>query len=61
MPKKLTGSIFLSCVLTLPAFAAYYGPGVNSHAQTAAEASNAKDDTSVELTGQLVKSLGDEW
>ncbi len=60
MPKKLTGSIILSCVLTLPAFAAYNGPGVNSHAKTAAEASKAKDDTPVELTGHLVKSLGDE-
>ena len=48
MPKKLTGSIILSCVLTLPAFAAYNGPGVNSHAKTAAEASKAKDDTPVE-------------
>ncbi|WP_076414223.1 NirD/YgiW/YdeI family stress tolerance protein [Shewanella sp. UCD-KL12] len=60
MPKKLTGSIILSCVLTLPAFAAYNGPGVSSHVKTAADASEAKDDTPVELTGHLVKSLGDE-
>ncbi|QFU24966.1 NirD/YgiW/YdeI family stress tolerance protein [Shewanella eurypsychrophilus] len=60
MPKKLTGSLILSCVLTLPAFAAYNGPGVSTQVNTAADASEAKDDTPVELTGYLVKSLGDE-
>lgn len=60
MSKKLTGSIILSCVLTLPAFAAYNGPGANNHVKTAAQARDAKDDTPVELTGHLVKRLGDE-
>lgn len=60
MTKLLTGSIILSAVLTLPAVAAYNGPGVASHATTAVEAAKAKDDTPVELTGYLVKSLGDE-
>ncbi|MCL1056442.1 NirD/YgiW/YdeI family stress tolerance protein [Shewanella gelidimarina] len=60
MTKWLTGSIILSAVLTLPAVAAYNGPGVASHATTAADAAKAKDDTPIELTGYLVKSLGDE-
>ncbi len=60
MSKKFTGSLILSCVLTLPAFAAYNGPGVSTHVKTAADANEAKDDTPVELTGHLVKSLGDE-
>ncbi|PKG55154.1 hypothetical protein CXF83_02415 [Shewanella sp. Choline-02u-19] len=60
MTKLLTGSIILSAVLTLPAVAAYNGPGVASHATTAADAAKAKDDTPIELTGYLVKSLGDE-
>lgn len=60
MKKILTGSIILSAVLTLPAMAAYNGPGVASHASTAADAAKAKDDTPVELTGYLVQSLGDE-
>ncbi|QQX80424.1 NirD/YgiW/YdeI family stress tolerance protein [Shewanella sp. KX20019] len=60
MTKMLTGSIILSAVLTLPAMAAYTGPGVASHVNTAADAMNAKDDTPVELTGYLVQSLGDE-
>lgn len=58
MAKKFTGSIILSCVLTLPAFAAYNGSGLSSDVKTAADASTAKDDTPVELTGHLVKSLG---
>ncbi|ABV89422.1 NirD/YgiW/YdeI family stress tolerance protein [Shewanella pealeana] len=60
MSKKLTGLIILSAVLTMPAMAAYNGPGVASHVNTAADAANAKDDTPVELTGYLVQSLGDE-
>lgn len=60
MSKKLTGSMILSCVLTMPAFAAYNGPGVASHIRTAADAAKAKDDTPVELTGYIVKSIGDE-
>lgn len=60
MTKLLTGSIILSAVLTLPAVAAYNGHGVASHATTAADAAKAKDDTPIELTGYLVKSLGDE-
>ena len=60
MYKKFTGSIILSCVLTLPAFAAYNGPGVSTQAKKAADASKAKDDTPVVLTGHLIKSLGNE-
>lgn len=60
MTKTLTGSIILSAVLTLPAVAAYNGPGVASHVITAADAAKAKDDTPVKLTGYLVQSLGDE-
>lgn len=60
MAKMLTGSIILSAILTLPAVAAYNGPGVESHVATAADAAKAKDDTPVELTGYLVQSLGDE-
>jgi uncharacterized protein (TIGR00156 family) len=60
MTKLLTGSIILSAVLTLPAVAAYNGPEVASHTTTAADAAKAKDDTPIELTGYLVKSLGDE-
>ncbi|QYJ87886.1 NirD/YgiW/YdeI family stress tolerance protein [Shewanella mesophila] len=60
MPKKLTGTLILSCVLTLPAFAAYNGPGAQKPVNSAADALKAKDDTPVELTGHLIKSLGDE-
>ncbi|ACA89034.1 MULTISPECIES: NirD/YgiW/YdeI family stress tolerance protein [Shewanella] len=60
MSKALAGSIILSCVLTLPAFAAYNGPGVETLVKSAKDASHATDDTPVELTGYLVKSLGDE-
>lgn len=60
MSKKLTGLIVLSAVLTLPAFAAYNGPGPASQVKTASDAAKAKDDTPVELTGYLVQSLGDE-
>ena len=60
MSKKLTGLIMLSAVLTLPAMAAYNGPGPANHVKTAADAAKAKDDTPVELTGYLVQSLGDE-
>ncbi|MDR8525723.1 MULTISPECIES: NirD/YgiW/YdeI family stress tolerance protein [Shewanella] len=60
MSKKLTGLLILSAVLTLPAMAAYNGPGPASHVKTAAEAAKAQDDTPVELTGYLVQSLGDE-
>lgn len=60
MSKALAGSIILSCVLTMPAFAAYTGPGVESLVSNAKDASHAKDETPVELTGYLVKSLGDE-
>ncbi len=59
--KKLTGIIALSCLLTFPTFAGgYSGPGVKTFVKTAAEAAKAKDDTRVELTGYIVKSLGDE-
>ncbi|GIU14411.1 MULTISPECIES: YgiW/YdeI family stress tolerance OB fold protein [unclassified Shewanella] len=60
MSKKLTGLIMLSAVLTLPAMAAYNGPGPASHVKAAADAAKAKDNTPVELTGYLVQSLGDE-
>ncbi|GIU17056.1 hypothetical protein TUM4644_01860 [Shewanella colwelliana] len=60
MAKKLTGTLILSCVLTLPAFAAYNGPGADKPVNRAADTLNAKDDTPVELTGHLIKSLGDE-
>ncbi|MGS0674132.1 NirD/YgiW/YdeI family stress tolerance protein [Shewanella sp. 0m-4] len=60
MSKKLTGLIMLSAVLTLPAMAAYNGPGPVSQIKTASDAATAKDDTPVELTGYLVQSLGDE-
>jgi uncharacterized protein (TIGR00156 family) len=60
MSKALAGSIILSCVLTMPAFAAYTGPGVETLVNNAKDASHAKDETPVELTGYLVKSLGDE-
>ncbi|WP_258406547.1 NirD/YgiW/YdeI family stress tolerance protein [Shewanella spartinae] len=60
MQKKLTGTLILSCVLTLPAFAAYNGPKAGGVIQQASDAHTAKDDTPVELTGKLIKSLGDE-
>ena len=60
MSKALAGSIILSCVLTMPAFAAYTGPGVETLVNNAKDASHAKDEAPVELTGYLVKNLGDE-
>ncbi|NRD71963.1 NirD/YgiW/YdeI family stress tolerance protein [Shewanella sp. VB17] len=60
MSKTLAGSIILSCVLTLPAFAAYNGPNAETLINDAKKASQAKDKSPVELTGYLVKSLGDE-
>lgn len=60
MSKALVGTIILSCVLTLPAFAAYNGPGVDNLVNNAKDASDAKNNSPVELTGYLVKSLGDE-
>lgn len=59
MAKKLTGSLILACVLTLPSVVAY-SYASSSVAQTAAEAAKAKPDTPVALTGHLVKSLGEE-
>lgn len=59
MYKQFTGSIILSCVLTLPAFAAYNAPGVSTQAKNSADARKAKDDTPVVLTGHLIKNLGD--
>ncbi|MFT5234699.1 MAG: hypothetical protein ACI90A_000060 [Shewanella sp.] len=60
MSKALAGSLILSCVLTMPAFAAYNGPGVETLVNNAKDASHAKNGTPVQLTGYLVKSLGDE-
>ncbi|WP_239869474.1 NirD/YgiW/YdeI family stress tolerance protein [Shewanella insulae] len=60
MQKKLTGTLILSCILTLPAFAAYNGPKVGGVILDASDTHDAKDDTQVELTGKLIKSLGDE-
>lgn len=42
MSKKLTGLIMLSAVLTLPAMAAYTGPGPTTQIKTAADAAKAK-------------------
>ncbi|WP_394204282.1 NirD/YgiW/YdeI family stress tolerance protein [Shewanella waksmanii] len=60
MSKKLTGTLILSCVLTMPAMAAYVGPSAEKVMKHVSEAENATDDMPVELTGKLVKSLGDE-
>ncbi len=58
--NKLTGIIALSCLLAFPTFAGYSGPRAQAPAVTAADALKANDDTRVELTGYIVKSLGDE-
>ncbi|MCL1043031.1 NirD/YgiW/YdeI family stress tolerance protein [Shewanella marisflavi] len=60
MQKKLTGTLILSAVLTLPAFAASNSLKATGVIQQAADAKTAKDDTQVELTGKLIKSLGGE-
>ncbi|QYK01502.1 NirD/YgiW/YdeI family stress tolerance protein [Shewanella psychrotolerans] len=60
MPKKLTGTLILSCVLTLPAFAADNEPRAQKPINRAADTLKVKDDMPVELTGHLIKSLGDE-
>ncbi len=58
--KKLTGIIALSCLFSFPTFAGgYSGPG-SMMVNSVADALKVKDDTRVELTGYLVKSLGDE-
>ena len=60
MQKKLTGTLILSAVLTLPAFAASNSLKATSVIEHAADAKTAKEDMSVELTGKLIKSLGEE-
>lgn len=59
MTRKLTGSLILACVLTLPSVVAY-SYASPSAVQTAAEAAKARPDTPVALTGHLIKSLGEE-
>ncbi|GHB11096.1 YgiW/YdeI family stress tolerance OB fold protein [Shewanella indica] len=58
--QKLAYLLVLSSLCSGAALAAYSGPGVENRVITASQVEQAKDDTLVELTGYLVKSLGDE-
>ncbi|MCG9698058.1 NirD/YgiW/YdeI family stress tolerance protein [Shewanella sp. Isolate11] len=57
---KLSGMVILLCLMAFPALAGYKGPSAEVIAKSAIEALKAKDDTRLELTGYIVKSLGDE-
>ncbi|BCV51567.1 NirD/YgiW/YdeI family stress tolerance protein [Shewanella algae] len=58
--QKLTYLLVLSSFCSAAALAAYTGPGAENRVSTASQVEQANDDTQVELTGYLVKSLGDE-
>lgn len=61
MTKKLTlAAILLSSLITGTAMAAYTGPGVAAKVTDAKTAQHAADGTPVELSGFVVKNLGDE-
>lgn len=61
MSKKLTTiAILLSSLIAGSAMAAYTGPGVSTTVADAKTAQQAKDGTPVNMTGFIVKSLGDD-
>ncbi|WP_025822687.1 NirD/YgiW/YdeI family stress tolerance protein [Shewanella marina] len=60
MARYVPYLLMLSSLMAVSAEAAYEGPEQSSKATTAAAALHSKDDTMVELTGNIVKSLGDE-
>ncbi len=55
--QKLTYLLVLSSFCSAAALAAYTGPGAENRVSTASQVEQANDDTQVELTGYLVKSL----
>ena len=61
MTKKLTTvAILLSSLIAGSAMAAYTGPGVAAKVTDAKTAQQASDNTPVEMTGFIVKNLGNE-
>ncbi|QDF65413.1 NirD/YgiW/YdeI family stress tolerance protein [Shewanella sp. SNU WT4] len=60
MLKKLSIALVLGSCLSLPAMAAYTGPGTTAKVTDAKTAASADDKVNVEITGYLIQDLGDD-
>lgn len=52
--------IALICLISMPALAAYTGPGAVANSTTVQDAKKMNDDSRVALTGKIVSRIGDD-
>ncbi|MCL1039547.1 NirD/YgiW/YdeI family stress tolerance protein [Shewanella submarina] len=60
MSNKAAAILLMASLVSASAMAAYTGPGVDAQITTASAVKDAKDGAKTQLTGKIIKSLGDE-